>query len=266
MKNHPSVSIILPTFNRADRLKKAIESALTQTYEDFELIAIDDGSCDDTQAILLEYAKKDARVCIIRNEKNIGLVRSLNKGIQYAKGIYIARLDDDDFWLDKEKLHKQAAFFEKNPDYALTGGGQIRVDERGKEIGRFVFPETNETIRHHMLFNNPFAHTSVLFRKKSWEQAGGYDESLDFSEDWDLWMKLACLGKCYNFKEYFVCYLEGSQNRSNKHMVLDALLNVKLRIRYRRHFPGFFRALCRGCLAVVYALLPLRLFRRRFFS
>lgn len=265
MKQRVSVSVVLPTFNRASTLAKAIESALGQTYKDFELIVVDDGSRDETQGLLSGYARKDARVIFMRNRENMGLVRSLNKGIQHAQGRYIARLDDDDFWFDARKLEKQVSFLEKNQEYALTGGGQIRVDEHGKEIARLVFPETDKAIRRHMLFSNPFAHTSVLFRKESWARVGGYDESLDFSEDWDLWMKLGSIGKLHNFQEYFVCYLQGNQNRSNEHMVRDALLNVKLRITYRKNFPGFLRAFGRGCLAVVYAILPFRPLARIFF-
>lgn len=256
MNGHSLVSIILPTFNREKTLARAIESALGQTYKDFELLAVDDASQDKTQSILLEYARKDARVVGIRNEKNSGLVRSLNKGVQYAKGAYIARLDDDDFWLDPRKLEKQVAFFQGHPECVLTGGGQVRVDEKGKEIARLMFPETNEEIRSRMLFNNPFSHTSVLFRKDAWEKVGGYDESLIFSEDWDLWMKLALLGTCHNFQEYFVCYLEGGQNRSKEHEVRDALLNMRLRVRYRRSFPNFFWAFLFGCAALMFALVP----------
>ncbi|OHA69199.1 MAG: hypothetical protein A3B24_00235 [Candidatus Wildermuthbacteria bacterium RIFCSPLOWO2_01_FULL_48_16] len=256
MNGHPLVSIILPTFNREKTLAKAIESALSQTYRDFELLVVDDASQDKTQSILLEYARKDVRIVGIRNEKNSGLVRSLNKGVQCAKGAYIARLDDDDFWLDPRKLEKQVAFFEKHPKCVLTGGGQVRVDEKGKEITRLMFPETDEEIRSRMLFTNPFSHTSVLFRKDAWEKAGRYDETLIFSEDWDLWMKLASVGTCYNFQEYFVCYLEGSQNRSKEHEVRDALLNMRLRVRYRRSFPNFLGAFLFGCLAFMFALAP----------
>jgi len=263
--NFPLVSVILPTFNRAASLSKAIESALSQTYKNFELVIIDDCSIDETLALLTAYAKRDNRIIVLRNEENLGLVKSLNKGIQRAKGAYIARLDDDDFWCDPQKLEKQVAFFEKNPDYVLTGGGQIRIDEKGKEIAHSLFLENDKDIRNFILQNNPFAHTSVLFRKESWQKVGGYDESLIFSEDWDLWLKFARVGKLYNFQEYFVYYLQGGQNRSNEHMVRDALLNMKLRVKYRKNFPGFFRAFCRGCLALVYAILPFHLFIRRLF-
>lgn len=263
--NFPLVSVILPTFNRADSLSKAIESTLSQTYQNFELIIIDDCSIDQTSSLLKAYEQKDARIIIIRNEKNLGLVKSLNKGIQHARGAYIARLDDDDFWCDTQKLEKQVVFLEKNIEYVLVGGGQIRIDEKGKEIARYVFPETDEAIRRYILFNNPFAHTSVMFRKEAWEGVGGYDESLIFSEDWDLWMRFLRIGKAYNFKEYFVRYLQGTQNRSNEHMVRDALLNMRLRIKYRKNFPGFGKAFVWGCFAVFYAILPFRLFIRHLF-
>ncbi len=253
------VSIILPTFNRAVSLSKAIESVLLQTYKNFELVIVDDCSLDETPALLTAYAKRDNRIIVLRNEKNLGLVKSLNKGIQRAKGAYIARLDDDDFWCDAQKLEKQVAFLEKNLEYVLVGGGQIRIDEKGKELARYVFPETDKAIRKYILCNNLFAHTSVMFRKEAWEKVGGYDESLIFSEDWDLWLKFARVGKLYNFQEYFVYYLQGGQNRSNEHMVRDALLNMKLRIKYRKNFPGFWRALIYGFFALGYAFLPFRL-------
>ncbi len=266
MNNSPLVSIILPTYNRCHYIKKAIESALVQTHKNFEFVIVDDCSSDGTSSLLKTYAQRDARIIIVRNEKNVGLVKSLNKGIQHAKGMYIARLDDDDVWCDTQKLEKQVAFLEKNPEYVLVGGGQIRIDEKGKEISRFLLPENDRDIRNFILQRNPFTHTSVLFRKETWKKVGGYDESLIFSEDWDLWLKFGRIGKLYNFQEYFVDYLWGSQNRSNEHMVRDALINMKLRIRYRKSFPGFFKAFFRGCLAVAYAILPFRLLMRRLFS
>jgi glycosyltransferase involved in cell wall biosynthesis len=119
MNNQPLVSVILPTYNRVKYIRKAIESVLGQTYRNLELIIINDGSNDKTSKVIYGFAKKDQRVKTIKNETNIGLVKSLNKGITKSKGKYIARIDDDDVWSDKQKLEKQIEFLEQFYNYSL---------------------------------------------------------------------------------------------------------------------------------------------------
>ncbi len=116
----PLVSVIIPTYNRAEYISEAIESVLKQTYTNFELIIINDGSTDETQNIIEEYAKKDKRIKIFKNEVNKNTVYSRNKGISHAKGKYIAWLDDDDVYMEN-KLEAQVEFMEKNQDIVLSG-------------------------------------------------------------------------------------------------------------------------------------------------
>lgn len=258
------VSIILPTYNRAGYIKKSIESVLRQTYRDFELIIIDDGSADGTAKILSQYQKRDSRVRIIRNEKNLGFVKSLNKGISLARGKYIARLDDDDFWSNSQKLEKQIRFFEDNPDYILVGGGMIKIDEKGKEIKKYLFPENDKDIREIMLLTDPFVHPAVVFKKEAWRLVGGYDERFYFSQDWDLWARLGKVGKMYNFPEYFVCFLQGDQNRGNKRMAYHLWLNLKIRKKYRREYPNFVKGYLFGWGA--YLLKPIFLRFKQFYA
>jgi len=269
LKNWPLVSVILPTYNRAEYIRKAIESVLTQTYKNLELVIVDDGSIDNTSDIIYGLAKKDKRVKVVQNKTNIGLVKSLNKGITRSKGKYIARIDDDDIWCDKQKLEKQIEFLENNPDYLLVGGGVIRINEKGKEIVRLLLPERNKNIRKAILQNNCFAHSAVVFKKESWQNAGGYDETLNFSEDWDLWMKLGKLGKYYNFQEYFLIYLKAGQNKmSEENSVIrsNAKVNIKLRKRYKKDFPGFRKAYFFGWFDYFYSFLPLRKYLHPLFS
>ena len=117
---HPKISLILPTYNRATLLPRAIDSILNQTYPDFELIVINDGSADKTQEILEEYAAKDKRIKVINHEKNKGLVAGLNEGLEQAKGEYIARMDDDDVSYP-ERFEKQLAYMEEHPEYTAVG-------------------------------------------------------------------------------------------------------------------------------------------------
>ena len=111
----PKVSILMPVYNSAEFLREAIESMLSQSFKDFEFLIVDDGSTDGSAGILAEYVEKDSRIRIIRNEKNQGIVYSLNRGLKECTGEYIARMDSDDIAL-KERLDKQIAVLDKNPD------------------------------------------------------------------------------------------------------------------------------------------------------
>jgi len=266
MNKQPLVSVILPTYNRERYIKRAIESVLNQTCKNIELIIIDDGSTDKTSEIISEFSKKDPRIAILTNETNLGLVRSLNKGIGKAQGKYIARLDDDDYWCDKEKLDKQVRFLEAHSEYILVGGGVIRVDESGKEIVRHLLSESDGEIRKLILFDNVFAHPTVVFRKSAWELAGGFDENLPFSEDWDLWLRFGKLGKFYNFQEYFTCYLQGKQNISNFNIRRNLKLNIRLRKKYRNDYPNFCKAFLLGWAYYFYTFLPFSQFLKPIFS
>ena len=118
-KNLPLVSILMPTFNRARLIGKSIESVIAQSYDSWELLVIDDGSTDGTRDIIKEYANKDERIkCLFipRTEFN-GISKYLNLGIEKANGKYIARIDDDDFWCNNDKLSQQVNFLENNPEY-----------------------------------------------------------------------------------------------------------------------------------------------------
>jgi glycosyltransferase involved in cell wall biosynthesis len=220
------------------------------------LIVIDDGSSDKTPEIISRY--QDSRIKIIKNKENLGFVKSLNKAINYAKGEYIARIDDDDFWSDLKKLEKQVEFLENNPEYVLVGCGVIKANKQGKEVRKYLFPEKDEEIREIMLIANPFAHTGVVFKRKAWEAVGGYDEKLYFSQDSDLWAKLGKIGKLYNIREYSVCVLDDSQNRTKKRVHYHLLLKQKIRLRHRKDYPHFLKAYLIGWGAYLFSFMPFR--------
>jgi glycosyltransferase involved in cell wall biosynthesis len=194
------VSIILPTYNGADRISESIKSVLNQTYTNWELLVIDDGSKDNTKEIVENFAKSEPRIKYIKNENNLGIQKTLNKGIREAKGEYIARIDDDDIWCDLKKLEKQVGFLEKNKDYVLVGTGVIVVDESGKELFRYLVPVSDYDIRERILGKNCFVHSSVVFRKAVVLGLGGYGEGSDVRnmEDYDLWHSSQSDDKGYN--------------------------------------------------------------------
>ncbi|KKQ66373.1 MAG: Glycosyltransferase [Candidatus Daviesbacteria bacterium GW2011_GWA2_38_24] len=253
----PLVSVVIPTHNRLKMLRDALDSVLNQSYSNLEVVLVDDCSNQETKVGIEEMARHDSRVRIIRNEENIGFVRSLNKGIREASGEYIARIDDDDAWIDKEKIWKQVKFFEGHSEYSVVGGGIIRVDEEGKEISRELLPETDGEIRNLMLITDPIVHVVAVFRKKDWEAVGGYDEKFIYSQDWELWMKLGKMGKYYNFQEYFVRYLQSSQNRSNKNMRHHLWLSLVARENHKNEFPNFRKGYIIGWISYLFSFISI---------
>jgi len=246
--NKPLISVVLPTYKRVENLKEAIESVLNQSYKNLELIIIDD-TPDNTVFDIISTIN-DSRIIYIKNRERLGFVKSLNKGASLAKGKYIARIDADDIWIDSMKLEKQVKFLEDNPDYILCGGGIVIVDKKGKEIVRFLHPQEDEEIRNSLLLIDNFTHSSVVFRKDAFEKVKGYDEKLDFAEDWDLWLKLGRIGKLYNFPEYFVQYFKTPESRSNRKKEIS-IANY-LRRKYRRDYPHFYRAVIFGYFYSIY--------------
>jgi len=266
-KKQPLISVVLATYNREKCITKAIESVLNQTYKNLELLILDDSSNNKTAELILDFKKKDPRIVYIKNKIRLGFVKNLNKGIRLAKGLYIARLDDDDFWLKKEKLEKQVNFLENNPDYLLVGGGIVRKNEKGQEVSERLNPETDQEIRKAMLLSCPFTHGTTVFRKKAWQIAGGYYEEVpDSSEDWELWLKFGKMGKLYNFPEYFLCYSEGQENRSNFNRRENLRFNIELIKKYRQDYPNFLKGFFVNLGFYLYYFLPFKKQLRPLFS
>jgi len=263
MNTEPLVSVVIPTYNGEKYLGAALDSVLRQTYRNMEVIVVDDGAVDGTKNIIEKFKQKDSRITSIHNEHNVGFVKSLNSGIARAQGEYIARLDDDDSWIDPAKLEKQVGFLEQHPEYVLAGGGLVQIDSKGEEMIRYLFPEKDEAIRKAILVDNVIAHSCVVFRKDAFLKAGGYDEQFGFFADRDLWLKLGKIGKLYNFPEYFIFYLDKEwdkkkYNSRNEQIRRKLGLNIALRKKYRYDYPGFYKSLLLCITSYIYSFLPLR--------
>ena len=263
----PLVSVVLATHNRAALLRKAAESVLNQTEKNLELFIVDDASSDETPRVIEELEKRDARVRHVRNPFNVGRVKSANRGILEARGVYIARIDDDDTWCDPDKIAKQASLLESHPEYVAVSGATYRVDAGGKVLLRLHPPLEDKDIRKAMLQFNPLAQSAIIFRKAAWEQVGGYDEKLEssVSEDWDLWMRLGKKGKFRNFSEYFAECLEAGQNLTHQKFWRNALTTLTLRFKYRNDYSNFLQGYLRGLISLLLAFLPFHFFLRRLF-
>jgi hypothetical protein len=202
----PLVSIILPVYNGATDLPRAVDTILVQTFTDFELIAINDGSGDGTAGVLGNL--RDPRLRVIHQE-NMGLPAALNRGIASARGLYIARQDHDD-WAMPTRLEKQVAFLAANPDCALLGTrAEIWVENR-KTRRVHDHPTDNAALQFELLFDNPFLHSSIMLRKSALDAVGGYstDRSRQPPEDYELWSRIARRYKVANLPERLTVYRE----------------------------------------------------------
>jgi len=187
------ISVILPVYNGAPYLDEAIVSILKQTHDNFELIVINDGSTDKSLEILEKYAIQDSRIIII-NRQNKGLVYSLNEGILKAKGKYIARMDADDV-SDISRLESQIEYIEKH-NLDICGGHYLLIDDEGRINGLNVVPISHEMCTLSLLFKVPFAHPSVMIRKRFLDENSlEYGQSAyKIAEDLDLWLRMQKCG------------------------------------------------------------------------
>jgi len=259
MTTKPRVSIVMATFNRAHLIGQAIEALRRQTLTDWELIIADDASVDDTPATVRAWTERDSRIVSIRNETNLGISRNYNNALRLVRGEFVAMLDDDDIWCAEDKLERQVRFLETHPEYVGCGGGLIVINMEGRELYRFLKPESDDQIRRTMLFSNPMANSTTMFRREAGERVGWYDGELRYSGDRDFWMKLALLGKLHNFQEYLGYYTKGTHNTSILNIKPHLKTSLMLTSRYRRHFPNYLPALALNYAQYVYALLPKRI-------
>lgn len=247
------ISVIIITHNRADLLSKAMDSVLTQTYREFELLIIDDASTDNTEELVLKYSKKDSHIKYYKNKTNLGISKSRNRGVFLSGGEYIAMLDSDDYWIDKEKLGKQKEHLDKHQDLAIIGTAISCVDEKGLILKEDIYFKEDKEIREKMLLKNQFAQSSVLFRKDVFDRLGGYDESLDIGEDFDLWLKMGEHYKLANLANTMVAYLVHSRGVTKKRKLKTILETDRIVRRYKNKYPNY----CKARIKTIFRLIKI---------
>ena len=199
---NPQLSVIMPVYNAGPHLAEAIESILKQTFTDYELIIINDGSTDNTADIIGRI--KDRRVRVM-SQKNRGLVASLNRGIKASKGRYVARMDADDISLP-HRFSKQMSYLSHNKEVVLLGSSYSEIDHKSNRGSNVPVIEDDGDLRREMYFKNPFGHGTTMMKVDAVKQAGGYDQAYWPAEDYDLWRRLAKLGKIANINEVLYLY------------------------------------------------------------
>lgn len=181
----------MSVYNGQDYIRRAVDSILQQTFADFELIVIDDGSTDDTWLILSEAAANDRRLRLLRNDRNLGQTASMNKLWPLMRGDYVNRHDADDISLP-DRYAQQVAFLEANPAIGLVSCLVEVIDQTGQVLDRdpYASPLDNDSIQAILLDHNCLCQGSVMFRRNCLELVGSYDENLKWTEDYDLWLRL----------------------------------------------------------------------------
>jgi glycosyltransferase involved in cell wall biosynthesis len=183
------VTVLMSVYDGARHLREAMDSILGQSFRDFEFLIVDDGSSDESSAIIASCA--DPRVVRIRNATNIGLTKSLNIGLAAARGDLVARQDADDRSYP-DRLARQVAFLDAHPEIAVVGAQARIIDAAGRRLARDERkPLSAQSIRFALLFSNPIVHTSAMFRREPVVKLGGYDERFVTSQDVELWSRLA---------------------------------------------------------------------------
>ena len=220
------VSVLMTVYNGMPYLPLAIESILNQTYSDFEFVIVDDCSSDDSRSTIRSYG--DPRIQLIRNETNIGQTQSLNHGLSNIDTPLVARMDADDI-SHESRLEKQVRYLEEHPDVVAAGTNLRTIDTEGNEIGNYSFPEKDLTLRWMQLFDCPVSCGAVMFKKRIiWDQLGGFEPSIRYAQDWELWSRVLPEHRLANVQEYLLDVREhpGASSVASNKVMLDEQFRI----------------------------------------
>ncbi len=230
------VSIIMPVYNGERFIGEALDSILMQSYKNFELIVINDGSTDNTLEILQQYKTRfDERLLII-NQPNQGQVVAKNKGLNLARGDFISFLDSDDRWHPR-KLESQIDLLLKNPSVGLCYTEAVLIDERGNQIGyRTVNPSYIGKCFNKLIMGNCITASSVLLKRECIDKVGSFDTSLTACENWDLWLRISRISELKYIKKPLTYYRIHQEHMSKD---LDKMRNARLQVlsKYKNVLP-----------------------------
>lgn len=207
------ITVLMPVFNSELFVKEAIESILNQSYKNFEFLIINDGSTDQSHAIISSFL--DSRIKYVNNKVNKGIVNTLNEGLVLSKGKYIARMDADDIAMP-DRLTKQAAFLTANPTYKLCGSMAIAIDATGKEINNLNRPQHSAKIKVFNLFRNAFIHPTIMADAETIKKFA-YSENFKYAEDYFLFSQITMSYPVANLHERLLQYrIHGESITSKK--------------------------------------------------
>ena len=223
--NSPRVTVLLPVFNGENYLREAIESILAQTFHDFEFLIINDGSTDKSVEIIRSYA--DPRIRLVVNEQNLGLIATLNKGVDLSRGEYIARMDQDDISLH-QRLEKQISFLDKNRNVGVLGTWVRTFGSVAETV--WDYPGDPETIKCRFLFESVLAHPSTMLRKKMLNDHNLYYSNDHVNaEDYEMWVRCSRYADISNLQEVLLLYRFHEEKIGSKRLKEQQATTKKIR-------------------------------------
>ena len=224
-RKNPLVSVLLNCYNAQDTISRAIDSVLNQTYKNIELVIWDDGSKDKT----LEIAKsfKDKRIKLFKNKHNIGLGKSRLKAIKELNGDLISIIDSDDYY-EIKKIEKQVSVFRKNQKISICATWSKILDENFKKLYFFESSVCSETLKKNLKFINIIPHSSIMYKKKFAIEVGWYSTNLEYSQDYNLTLKLINKGEIFIIKEFLTNIISGKDNMSNSKKMAEIILKENI--------------------------------------
>jgi hypothetical protein len=222
----PRVSVLMAVHNGELYLREAVESILNQTFADFEFIIVDDGSIDNTWSILQDYAANEPRIALVQNETNIGLTKSLNRGIELGRGEYVARMDADDISLPR-RLAAQVEFLDEHREIGVLGSFVQLIDADGSLGDIWHYPTTHNLLLWALCFRTPLAHPSVIYRRSVVKAVGGYNEALLVNQDRDLWQRLSSVTRLANLPQVHLLLRRHPDRISSRHTDMQARNSAK---------------------------------------
>lgn len=231
--NDTLISVIMPVYNVENYVEKALLSICNQTYSNLQIIVIDDCSTDNTYKIVSEIAKLDTRILLLRNEINSKIVKTLNYGLQHAKGDFIARMDGDDISAPK-RLEKQLKFLINNPIYSLVGSHIVTIDDSDNILGKQKMPTDWKNIKRSIIYASPVLHI-WLAKREVYTKLNGYRE-IPGAEDYDFLLRMLSMGFYFtniDGYDYSVRIRDGNTNTTigfNQRLMSNYVVNLyKLR-------------------------------------
>jgi len=194
------VSVLIPVFNGAHYLPSTMDSIFSNSYKNYEVILVDDGSSDNSKKLCLEYQSKYSNVKFVSFDTNKGMVRALNVGIQIASGKYIARINQDDLMIE-DRLVKQVDFLEKNPQVVVVGGQVVLFTNENALYDTINFPLTDKELRSRWLALSPFSDPTTMYKRDIFLKTTGYDQNFWPADDVHMWYMMGKLGELANLSD-----------------------------------------------------------------
>lgn len=232
---NPLISIIIPTYNRANLIGKTIESILTQTYSNWECIVVDDFSTDDTEQLLKQFSSKDSRIKYIKNERKKGAQGARNTGILKVQGKFISFFDSDDTMLP-ERLDKQVRYLQENTDIDVCTCYSHLVNDNDEITGAFVWITKGNILRQLLEGNTYVDYNSAVLRKETLEKSGLLDEECTSYQEWDTYINIAQYAKFGTLHELLINYHQRSSERISNNKERSILGEAYIYSKYKNLF------------------------------